>query len=241
MTPKQKDLLRWIVNEVNSERLPEAGIRFIFPYTGSPTIENYEGDEGEIPVKSISAEVIRIFERNGYMNVQRRSYGGSHEIHECTLTMEAYSEAEVESQYFFPQGATHDAYVKIREILRIANSTVTIVDPYIDESIFQMLASVQQPRLSVKLLTSKLPPDFALEAQKFISQHSDISLEVRRTKEFHDRFIILDDSKCYHVGASIKDAGNKVFMISQVQDQKNVDALLQEHEQSWNAASTFTY
>ena len=241
MTPKQKDLLRWIVNEVNSERLPEAGIRFRFPYTGSPTIENYEGDEGEIPVKSISAEVIKIFERNGYMKVQRRSYGGSHEIHECTLTMEAYSGAEVESQYFFPQGATHDAYVKIREILRIANSTVTIVDPYIDESIFQMLTSVQQPRLSVKLLTSKLPPDFALEAQKFTTQHSDISLEVRRTKEFHDRFIILDDSQCYHVGASIKDAGNKVFMISQVQDQKNVDALLQEHEQSWNAASTFTY
>ena len=240
MTPRQKDLLRWIVNEVNSENLPEAGIRFRFPYGGSPTIENYGGDEDKIPLGSISTEVIRMFESNGYMKVSRRSFGGSHEIHECTLTLEAYSAAEVESQYFFPQGATHDAYVKIKEILRLASTAITIVDPYIDESIFQMLASVQQPTLSVKLLTSKLPPDFALEARKFTTQHSGISLEVRRTREFHDRFIILDDSQCYHVGASIKDAGNKVFMISLVQDQQNIDALLQEHNRSWNAASVFT-
>ena len=241
MTPKQKDLLRWIVNEVNSERLPEAGIRFKFPYSGSPTIENFKGNEDEIPVGSISPQVVRMFENRGYMKVERRSYGGSHEIHECTLTVEAYSAAEVESQYFFPKGATHDAYVKIKEILRLASTAVTIVDPYIDESIFQMLTSVQPPKLSVKLLTSKLPPDFDLEARKFTTQHSGISLEVKRTKEFHDRFIILDDSQCYHVSASIKDAGNKVFMISMVQDQQNVDALLQEHKRSWNAATTFTF
>jgi len=64
MTPKQKDLLRWIVGEVNSDRLPEAGIRFKFPNAGSPTIENYEGDPTQIPIKSLSTQVIKVDPEN---------------------------------------------------------------------------------------------------------------------------------------------------------------------------------
>jgi hypothetical protein len=236
ITPRQKNLLCWIIKEVNSDRLPEAGIRFKFSQDGSRTIENYEGDQDDIPVMSISAQVIKLFIQKGYL-IGQGTHGGSHKLYECTLTKEAYSVAELETEYFFPKGATHDAYVKIKEILRSASISVIIVDPYIDGSIFQILTSNQQPKLSVKLLTSKLPSDFALEARKFTTQHSGISLEVKKTNEFHDRFIILDDSQCYHVGASIKDAGTKVFMISQVEDQQNVDALLQEHERSWKAAS----
>jgi len=127
--------------------------------------------------------------------------------------------------------------ITIKGITSKANKTLAIVDPYIDESIFPMLASIVKSTLSVNLLTAKVPSDFALEAKKFTTQHSEITLEARKTKQFHDRFIILDGSQCYHVGASIKDAGSKVFMISLVQDKQNVDALLQEHQRSWNAAS----
>lgn len=241
MTPRQKDLLLWIIQEVNSGRLPEAGIRFKFAEDGARTIENFAGDQDEIPVMSISTQVLDMFIENKYIRADKTHFSGSHKLYECTLTEEAYGVEELETEHFFTKGATHDAYVKIREILRSASNSVIIVDPYIDDSIFQMLTSVQRPKLSVKLLTSKLPSDFGLEAGKFTTQHSGISLEVRKTKEFHDRFIILDDSQCYHVGASIKDAGNKVFMISQVEDQQNVGALLQEHKRSWKAASSFMF
>lgn len=182
MTPKQKELLRWIVTEVNAERLPEAGIRFSFPFKGSPSIENYEGDKGQISAKSLSVDVISMFEQNKYMKVRRmKNITEALEIHECTLTIDAYTATEIESQYFFPQGAPHDAYVRIKAILRHANSTITIVDPYINESILPTLASVDRPSLTVRLLTSKLPPDFGVEARKFTKQHSAISLEVRKT------------------------------------------------------------
>lgn len=246
MTPKQKDLLRWIVEQVNKEKLPEAGIRFkFFPAGNSPTIENYEGEEGQIPATSLSTTVVDMFEREGYLKVGRRtahsSPDGKFEIYECTLAIDAYTAAEVESQHFFPQGSSHDAYVAVREILRQASTSVTIVDPYLDETLFALLASLEEAKLSVQLLTSKVPPDFALEARKFVTQHSNIDLEVRKTKAFHDRFIILDGGNCYHVGASIRDAGRKVFMISRVEDQHNVAALLQQQSDTWTAASNFNY
>lgn len=246
MTPKQKELLRWIIGEVNAENLPEAGIRFkFFPSGGPPTIENFEGDSSQIPTASLSTAVVEMFQQEKYLRIGRRtahqSPEGPFEIFECTLTVEAYTAAEIESQHFFSQGSTHDAYVAVRDILRHASAVLTIVDPYLDETIFPLLASIGNTTLSVQLLTSKLPPDFALEARKFVAQHPGILIEVKTTKAFHDRFIILDRSSCYHVGASIKDAGRKVFMISQVLDQQNVAALLKQHSDTWVASSDFNY
>jgi len=43
-------------------------------------------------------------------------------------------------------------------------------------------------------------------------------LEVKYTKAFHDRFLILDNTKAYHIGASLKDAGKKCFGINKIED-----------------------
>src|SRR5712692_2785976 len=59
---------------------------------------------------------------------------------------------------------------------------------------------------------------FGLETKKFVKQYPRFKIEVRKIDKFHDRFIIPDDPKCFHMGASIKDAGGKAFMISQVED-----------------------
>lgn len=85
----------------------------------------------------------------------------------------------------------------------------------------------------MKLLTANYPPDFIHEIQTFISQYTDYSVELRKTNEFHDRFLVIDEAKCWHIGASIKDAGNKAFMISLIEDDGNRDALIKQIEKSW--------
>ncbi len=62
-------------------------------------------------------------------------------------------------------------------------------------------------------------------------------LEVRRSTEFHDRFIVVDDNKCWHVGTSIKDAGNKAFMLSEVEDSANRTALITQLSTSWSSGT----
>lgn len=145
------------------------------------------------------------------------------------------SSAEV-AELFFPTGSEHDAYVKLRDIVQSAEGTVTIVDPYVDSSLLTVLGT-SETRPGIRILSHKLSADFELEAKKFVQQYKPQSFEVRKTREFHDRFIILDGSRCYHVGASIKDAGLRAFMVSQVQDPENVRALLKQVEDSWNNAS----
>jgi len=138
---------------------------------------------------------------------------------------------------FFPEQSHHDAYVGIRAILQKARNRIVVVDPYIDQSIFTILSSCVEGGTTIRILSSKLPPDFALEAKRWLSQYGGSLLEVRTTKEFHDRFIILDDTACWHVGCSIKDAGNKAFMLSELEDHDNRMALLAQVNKSWAAGA----
>ena len=64
-----------------------------------------------------------------------------------------------------------------------------VIDPYVDSSIYQLLATLAPSTMLVRILTSKYPADFALETKKFTKQHSGFTVEVRATKDFHDRFV----------------------------------------------------
>lgn len=145
-------------------------------------------------------------------------------------------DAEPLRELFFPTQSQHDAYVEIRRILQAAKKSITVVDPYLDQTIFTLLASTLQPEMTIRLLTSKVPADFHLEAKVWRAQHSGITLDVRTTREFHDRFVVLDDFTCWHVGASIKDAGSKAFMLSCIEDDENCYALLVQLQASWQKA-----
>jgi hypothetical protein len=143
----------------------------------------------------------------------------------------------VENRHFFAKGAEHDAYVHIRTILQTPEQDVLIIDPYMDNSIFKVLATLSPGHLRVKLLTSKVPADFALEAQKFVKQHSGFPLEPRKTKDFHDRFIILDQAVCYLLGASIKDAGNKGFTVVQLSEHSIIKSVIDHANKAWSSAN----
>ena len=146
---------------------------------------------------------------------------------------------ETVRELFFPQGSQHDAYVHIREIIRHATRSLRIIDPYLDGSVFEILGNVQGP-LTVELLVAKLPTDFALETKRFHQQHSQMEIETRRSRDFHDRFIVIDDAGCWHIGCSIKDAGNRAFMISAIEDSRNAEALLEMLRSTWAGATPIT-
>ncbi len=140
-------------------------------------------------------------------------------------------------ELFFPKHSQHDAYVEIRRLLQNATTSITIVDPYLDSSILTLLGTISASSLRIQLLTFKTPNDFTQEGRKFLSQHRSFVLEVRRSTEFHDRFIVVDDNRCWHVGTSIKDAGNKAFMLSEVEDSANRTALITQLSASWSSGT----
>ena len=68
-------------------------------------------------------------------------------------------------------------------------------------------------------------------------QYPNVTVQVRTTKDFHDRFIVLDGTVCVHVGASIKDAGKRACMVSRIEDAGNRDAMLTQLNESWDAGT----
>lgn len=143
---------------------------------------------------------------------------------------------ETVRELFFPQGSQHDAYVHIREIIRHARRSLRIIDPYLDGTVFTILGDVQRP-LTVELLSVKLPADFALETERFRQQYPRMQVETRRSRDFHDRFIVIDDTVCWHIGCSIKDVGNRAFMVSAIEDSRNAQALLETLRNTWAGAT----
>lgn len=140
-------------------------------------------------------------------------------------------------EMFFPRGSQWDAYVVLRDVLAEAKADLVIVDAYCDGSIFAMLAGRDLAKLAVRILCSQYAKAVAAEAKAFVAQHPGVSVEVRQTKDFHDRFIVVDGVACVHVGASIKDAGKTAFMVSRVEDEENRDVLLASIMKSWGAAT----
>jgi hypothetical protein len=145
-------------------------------------------------------------------------------------------DAGIEHEVFFVKGSDHDAYVHIRSILQTAKADLFLIDPYMDGSIFQLLGTLTPATMVVNILTSKCPSDFSLETKKFTKQHTGVAVEVRTTKDFHDRFIILDQKRCYLLGASIKDAGNKGFTVVPLQEPSIVQFVLNHARQVWTSA-----
>ncbi|MFC1555627.1 phospholipase D-like domain-containing protein [candidate division KSB1 bacterium] len=136
---------------------------------------------------------------------------------------------------FFPPKSSHDAYVEIRRIIEYTKSSLTIIDPYIDRTIFKIIGAICNKNIEINILTRNIPIDFIHEKDKYLEQYSRLKIQVRKTKEFHDRFIIIDEKKCWHIGASIKDAGSKAFMISEIEDEWNKKPLLDQFKECWSS------
>lgn len=114
----------------------------------------------------------------------------------------------------FFEGQIFDAYTFVSGLIRNANSSITLIDNYIDDSVLTLL-SKRKKGVQVRIFTKGISPQLSLDVKKFNEQYPPI--EMKELKQFHDRFLILDQKEMYHFGASLKDLGKKCFAFSKFQ------------------------
>ena len=131
------------------------------------------------------------------------------------LVFDKLQEKQIENQRIFYDGQIYDAYSLIIDIIKRAESKITIIDNYIDDSVLKML-SKKKENVEVVILTSNKCNIQNIDIQKFNKQYP--TLKVAKIDKFHDRFIILDEKELYHIGASIKDLGKKCFAINRIEN-----------------------
>ena len=112
----------------------------------------------------------------------------------------------------FYDGQIFDAYVFATDLIRSAKTRIVLIDNYIDESVLLML-SKREPGVTAEIRTGKIPQPLLLDLQKHNSQYEPVTLS--QTHNIHDRFLIIDDT-VYHIGASLKDLGKKLFAFSKM-------------------------
>ncbi len=112
----------------------------------------------------------------------------------------------------FYDGQIFDAYVFVSDLVKSAKQRIILIDNYVDESVL-LLLSKRAPGVSAEIRTGRMPEQLRLDIQKHNSQYPPIA--IIQTQNIHDRFLIVDDV-VYHIGASLKDLGKKLFAFSKL-------------------------
>lgn len=87
--------------------------------------------------------------------------------------------------------------------------------------------------VNLKMRPIRIAAALSAEATRFVAQYGGVTIEIRQSRDFHDRFIVIDANTCVHIGASIKDVGKTACMISRVEDNATRSALLNALAAAW--------
>jgi hypothetical protein len=118
----------------------------------------------------------------------------------------------------FYDGQIFDAWQFASSLIKSATESIKLIDNFVDESVLTLL-SKRDERVSATIYTSNISRQFKIDLKKFNYQYPAIDVVI--FSKSHDRFLIIDETKVYHIGASLKDLGKKWFAFSKI----NLDAL----------------
>ena len=113
----------------------------------------------------------------------------------------------------FYNGQVFDAYTFVSDIIRSAKSSITLLDNYVDDTVLTLLGK-RNTNVTATIYTKSISNQLRLDLQRYNSQYPPIDIEL--FSDAHDRFLIIDYTELYHIGASLKDLGKKWFAFSRM-------------------------
>lgn len=129
--------------------------------------------------------------------------------------LDAIGSPELEpKQGVFFDGQIFDAYSFVSKLVRKAKTSIVLIDNYVDDSVLTLL-SKRRKTVSAQIYCKRITKQLRLDLEKHNEQYP--SVEIIQFDAAHDRFLILDESSVYHIGASLKDLGKKWFAFSKIE------------------------
>ena len=114
----------------------------------------------------------------------------------------------------FYNGQIFDAYKFATDLVKSARRSIVLIDNYVDETVLLML-SKRSVGVSATIYTQRITQQLQLDLDRHNSQYPPI--DIRTYRDSHDRFLIIDNTEVYHIGASLKDLGKKMFAFSKLE------------------------
>lgn len=131
---------------------------------------------------------------------------------------------EVKQCIFF-DGQIYVAFSFIVDLIKKAQNKLVLIDNYVDTNTLNLLCK-KNKGVSVLIAGAGNGSLTIKDISKFNAQYNGLTVKTRN--DFHDRFLIIDNSEVYLIGASIKDAGKKSFGITKIEDQTIIDSIIRK-------------
>ena len=158
-------------------------------------------------------KVLKDYLLKGY-SVNRRLTELEHTVAEHSRKIDFFVRTSLPPiEGIFYDGQIFDAYKFATDLIRSAKKSLLLIDNYIDESVLLML-SKRRSGVCATVCTQKITAQLQLDIEKHNRQYPPV--EIRIYSKCHDRFLILDGMEVYHIGASLKDLGKKMFAFSRM-------------------------
>ena len=233
----QSVIARHIRNIYKEEELKEEGTYAKFAYMGHDGLQRYEVTQYNLDV--IISVGYRVKSKRGtqfrqWANMVLKDYLlKGYVINQRLFTLEKQvAELQSKVSFFvrsslppvegiFYDGQIFDAYAQIVSMIKQAKRSIVLVDNYVDETTLTML-SKRGANVSATIYTKQTAQQFQLDVQRHNQQYPPITIHACQRN--HDRFLIIDDV-VYLFGASLKDAGKKLFAYIQMQETSAADLL----------------
>ena len=133
-----------------------------------------------------------------------------------------FSKFDTKEQIFL-EGQTYSSYREILKILNSAKKDIIIVDEYADITFLDLIRKL---KCNITLITRDSNRLSNIEIEKYNKEYNNLT--VIRNNSFHDRFFIIDRNDIYLSGSSINCAGNKTFMIIQIEKESVKNTILKD-------------
>lgn len=123
----------------------------------------------------------------------------------------------------FFDGQIFDAYAFVAGLIRRATKRIVVIDNYIDDTVLVQL-SKRKPGVTVDIYDGQISRQLRQDVEQQNAQYPGVALH--QYKKAHDRFLIIDET-VYHIGASLKDLGKKLFAFSRLEAKTGSELLAQ--------------
>ena len=140
--------------------------------------------------------------------IDRKLYNQQKQIDDLTEKVDFVINSSIKpKEVVIFEGQIWDAHNFATNLIKDAKERVILIDNYIDNTVLTQLDN-RGDGVKAIVYTGKISPQLKLDIEKHNQQYPVI--EVKKVKGIHDRFLVIDN-EMYHLGASLKDLGKKLF------------------------------
>lgn len=220
LTDEEADFLRFQIGTSNVGRGGRRYLPYVFGEQGiamlSAVLRSDMAVKVSIEIMDAFVEMRRMLISNASLfyrldKIEIKQLKADQKIEEIFKALESdklHSEKGV-----FYNGQVFDAYTFVSDIIRNAKSSIILLDNYVDDTVLTLLGK-RNINVTATIYTRSISNQLELDLRRYNNQYPSIEVEI--FTHAHDRFLVIDQTELYHIGASLKDLGKKWFAFSRM-------------------------